>query len=445
VPLAASKFFKHHDHNTHKRPLKAVEIFNKGYEKVQQKYQLLLDGVVENPKIIVSLAIAAFCISMSLIPFLGNEFFPVTANKQFFIRMRAETGTRIELTNELSAHVSATIQKAFPKDNVKVILANIGVISSWAAAYSPNSASHDALLEIELADDSAINADVAILKLRPLLNQLYPGTQFSFSLIDPVSSALNYGALNPIDLRIVTTAGLEKGQEVAKDILFKVKSVAGIQDAFIEQKLDYPSIHIDVNREKSAYVGLAADDVIKNVVTALNSSVLFSPNFWDDPVSGNNYFIGAMYRESAIDSLQTIANIPLKSPKQNLSNEAILLRNVATLSQGTVPVEISHYNIKRTFDVYANVSGRDIGSVASDIDHILEQIKLPHGVSAQWGGSIASMRSSFGSMGVGLILALVLIFLLMVAQLKSFIDPLLILITIPMGFIGVVWMLFHYC
>jgi HAE1 family hydrophobic/amphiphilic exporter-1 len=183
--------------------------------------------------------------------------------------------------------------------------------------------------------------------------------------------------------------------------------------------------------------------VVKNIVTALNSSVLFSLNFWDDPVSGNNYFIGAMYPESQIDSKETISDIPVNPSGVKVgAGGQTLLRSIAGLSEGKIPVEISHYNIQRVFDIMASVTGRDIGSVASDIDRIVAQTKLPKQYSVQWGGSIQAMRSSFGSIGVGMILALVLIFLLMVAQFKSFIDPLLIMATVPLGFVGVFWMLF---
>jgi hydrophobic/amphiphilic exporter-1 (mainly G- bacteria), HAE1 family len=219
-----------------------------------------------------------------------------------------------------------------------------------------------------------------------------------------------------------------------------------VTDSFVEQELNYPSIHIEVDRTKAGYLGLNSNEIIKNIITALNSSVLFAPNFWDDPVSKNNYFIGAMFPEQNIDSREVIENIPLISknhPKFSVTGDSLnLLRSVAGFTDTTVPVEISHYNIQRVFDIMANVDGRDIGGVASDIDKITKKLNFPKGFSVQWQGQVKSMRESFGSMGVGLALSLVLIFLLMVAQLKSFVDPLLILATVPMGFIGVIWMLF---
>ena len=447
VPLAASKLFKAKASHGHQKQWKPVEIFNRKFLQFRRVYQVVLRGVIRKPKIMVAFSVAALLLSTLLVPMLGSEFFPVTDHGQFFIRMRAETGTRIEMTTDLVTQVSDRIRSLFPKDSVEIIMANTGVLPSWAAAYSPNSASHDSILEIEMSDQSPVGAKDAIRALRPALSESFSDVHFSYSLIDPVSSALNYGALNPIDLR-VGGPKLHEAQKIAQDLLDQVRGVRGITDSFVEQELNYPAIHIDVNRTKAAYLGLTADGVIKNIITALNSSVLFAPNFWDDPVSGNNYFIGAMYPESAIDSLDTIANIPI-NPSGSFKlfggtdkSEPSLLRNLATISSEKVPVEISHYNIQRSFDILANVTGRDIGSVSSDIDAILSKVNLPKGYSVHWGGSIEAMRASFGSMGVGMVLALVLIFLLMVAQLKSFIDPLLVLATIPMGFIGVFWMLF---
>ena len=442
VPLAASKFFKPHGHEAKK--LRVVELFDERFARLKASYGALLDRALAEPQLAVSLVAVVFVLSMLLAPFLGTEFFPVGDYGQFNIRVRAETGTRIELTADQVAQVSRSVRDLLPKDSVETVVANTGVLQSWAAAYSPNSASHDALLQVALKEHGAIGARKAIRILRPRLTQLFPTTHFSYSLIDPVSSALNYGALTPIDLRVVGP-DLDVGQKLAREVLAKVQAVRGVSDAAVEQTLDYPAIHIDVDRIKAGYLGLNADEVIKNIVTALNSSVLFALNFWDDPVTGNNYFIGAMYPESQIDSKETIANIPVNpsSPSPKGRAGVTLLRNVATLSDEKIPVEISHYNIQRVFDIQANVVGRDIGSVASEIDRILAGLKLPSKrYSVQWGGAVSAMRASFGNMGVGLVLALILIFLLMVAQLKSFLDPLLILGTVPMGLIGVMWMLF---
>jgi multidrug efflux pump subunit AcrB len=448
VPLLSAKLMKEKQGHVHAGPKyfgNAVKKFNEGFNKLKDVYyQQLLDRSLKEPKVIVSLSVGAFLLTLLLVPFLGEEFFPVTDHGQFYVRVRGENGTRIELMTQLVSDLSKDIRELLPKNSVDTVLGNTGVIPSWAAAYSPNSASHDSLLEVGLSEDSKISGNDAMKKLRHAFSEKYPNVRFSYSLIDPVSSALNYGALNSIDLRLVAP-DLEQGQKIATNLLEQVKRTDGIKDAFIEQELTYPAIHIQVDRTKSAYLGLTTDDVIKNVITALNSSVLFSPNFWDDPINGNNYFIGAMYPEKEIDSLDVIENIPIL-PRNSTSDAKrmapTLLRNLAQITPATLPVEISHYNIQRTFDIMANVEDRDVGSVANDIDKILAKVKLPKRYSVSFVGEVAAMRESFGNMGVGMALSLVLIFLLMVAQLKSFLDPLLILATVPMGFIGVIWILF---
>ena len=454
VPLLAVRLFKgkaDHHHQQHA----VVRRFNQGFDDLKARYTKLLDYSLKFPALIVTLCVGALLGSLLLVFALGTEFFPVTDHGQFFVRVRGPVGIRIELMSDKIVDISKSIHDLLPKDSVDIILANTGVLPSWAAAYSANSASHDSVLEVGLSEKSSISGDDAISILRDRFRSLYPDVGFSFSQIDSVASALNYGALSALDLRVFSP-NLEKGQGIARDLLAEVNEVRGITDAFIEQQLDYPALHIEVNRTKAAYMGLGADAVIKNIITALNSSVLFSPNFWDDPVSGNNYFIGAMYPEQQITSTETIKNIPLLSSAgvmKNLSRNPsepdltgtgaeTLLRNIATVSTAKLPVEITHYNIKRVFDIVANIKNRDIGSVANDIDKIVAKYKFPKGYKTQWVGQVDAMRASFGSMGVGMVLSLVLVFLLMVAQLKSFIDPLLIMATVPMGFIGVIWMLF---
>ena len=374
--------------------------------------------------------------------------------------MKAETGTRIEVMSKQVEEVSQSIHDLLPKDSVETVLANTGVIPSWAAAYSPNSASHDSLIEVGLSEHAHIGAIDAIHVLRRELTRAYPQTRFSYSLIDPVASALNYGGMSAIDLRLISPK-LEKGQEIALDLLSRVKEVHGVTDAFVEQELNYPAIHIDVDRTKAAYVGLNSDEVIKNIITALNSSVLFSPNFWDDPVSGNNYFIGAMYPEREITSRQLIENIPLlPSPSGMLTptqgpdlggswKSASGRTREPPCSAISRLFRIPSFRSRSRITTFSGSSTSWPTSTAAtsaaspaDIDSVLKKVTLPKGFSLRWAGQVDAMRASFGSMGVGMVLSLVLIFLLMVAQLKSLIDPLLILATVPMGFIGVIWMLF---
>ncbi len=441
VPLAASKFFKPHEttHHDDEHQWVAVRVFNKYYGILRDKYLALLDASLSKPHVLVAIVVMVLVVTLGLVPFLGSEFFPVTDHGQFFIRVRGVVGTRIERTIQMVAKVSSAIKEDLPKNSLDVILANSGVLPSWAAAYTPNSATHEALLEVQMKD--GYGAGPAIRILRRKLNVAFPSVRFSYTMIDPVASALNYGALSPIDLRVVGP-DYNESSKIAGHILNRMNRIRGITDSFIEQELNYPSLHIDVDRVKSAYLGLTADAVIKNVITALGSSVLFAPNFWDDPISGNNYYVGAIYPDNEITH-EVIANIPITPQKTILGkSQPTLLRNIATITPEIIPTQYTHIRLQRVMDVKANVVDRDIGSVASAVDKIVSHLKMPKQYTVEWGGAIQAMRASFGNMGGGMALSLVLIFLLMVAQLKSFIDPLLILATIPAAFIGVFWILF---
>jgi multidrug efflux pump subunit AcrB len=194
-----------------------------------------------------------------------------------------------------------------------------------------------------------------------------------------------------------------------------------------------------VDRVKAAYLGLTQEDVVKNVVTTLNSSINFAPAFWIDHRNGNHYFIGAQYRESAIRSLDTVEDIPITGPRQRMP---VMLKQIATFDRTTAPAEVDHHNITRVIDIYANVSGRDVGRTAADIERAIADIKPPEGYFVRMRGEVASMRESFAGLGFGLVMAVILVYLVMVVQFRSFIDPFIVMFAVPLGFIGVLLMLF---
>jgi len=211
----------------------------------------------------------------------------------------------------------------------------------------------------------------------------------------------------------------------------------------IQQKLDYPVFNIDVDRVKAAYLGLTQQDVVQNIVTALNSSVNFLPGFWIDEKNGNHYFLGAQYAEDLIRNVSTLEDIPLTDPSPGPSTprEPTLVKNIAKISRGVSPLEVEHRSITRVTDIYANVSGRDIASVADDIEKRLDGIQLPPGYRVVMRGEVESMRESFAGLGFGLLMAIALVYLVMVAQFRSFLDPLIVLVTVPLSLPGTIAML----
>jgi multidrug efflux pump subunit AcrB len=262
---------------------------------------------------------------------------------------------------------------------------------------------------------------------------------FAFDTGGLLSAALNFGLPSPIDIQVVGNS-LDVAQTIARDIEARVEKIPGTTDVRIQQKLDYPVFKVNVDRVKAAYLGLTAEDAVKNIVTALNSSVNFLPAFWIDERNGNHYFVGVQYAEDEIRDKSTLEDIPLTDPDQHggASREPALVKNLAQISRGVAPLEVEHRSITRVTDIYVNVSGRDMASVANDIQKGLGQLHLPAGYSAVMRGEIQSMRESFAGLGFGLLMAVALVYLVMVAQFRSFLDPLIILFAVPLGLIGVI-------
>jgi multidrug efflux pump subunit AcrB len=291
---------------------------------------------------------------------------------------------------------------------------------------------------VQLSQHRSQSASAYAKRLRRSLPQQLPGVQFAFDTGGLVSSALNFGLPSPIDIQ-VQGPSLETAFAIARLIREHVARVPGAVDVRIQQMLDYPALRLEVDRLRAAAIGLTQEAVVKNVVSALNSSVTFLPSYWLDERSGNHYFVGVTYREEDINSRETLEDIPLTDSGRPTP---VPLRNLATLKAAQAPVEVNHVNIRRVIDVYANVEGRDIGSVAREIQHLLDRLALPEGYQVTLAGEVASMQESFASLGFGLVLAVVLVYLLLVAQLRSFLDPFIIMFAVPMGFIGVLLMLF---
>jgi multidrug efflux pump subunit AcrB len=344
----------------------------------------------------------------------------------------------MEKAEAYARQVEKAVRRAIPASDLKMVVSNIGILYDWPAAYTPNAGPHDAFVLVQLQEHRHQSAQAYADLLRRALPEAVPGVQVAFDTGGLISSALNFGLPSPIDLQ-VEGPKLETAHQIAAVLKEHVARVPGAVDVRIQQSLDYPQIKLDVDRTRAAQVGLTQDEVVKNVVTALNSSTTFLPSFWIDEKTGNHYFIGATYREQDINSRQTLENIPITGSRQPTP---IPLRNLATMGTGKAPVEVNHVNIRRVTDVYANVRGRDIGSVAGDVQRILDRLQLPEGYTVTLRGEVSSMKESFASMGFGLFLAVILVYLVLVAQFRSFVDPFIIMFAVPMGLIGVLAMLF---
>ena len=391
---------------------------------------------------------------------LRREFFPEVDSGAFEIYARAPSGTRIEETEKKIAQVEQFVRQALGKD-LQIIISELGVVADLSAAYTPNAGPMDAVLKVQLTHERAQSAQEYVHRLRTGLNQdpRFRDLEFAFDAGGMIRSAMNEGKSSPINIRI-SGKDLRQARSIAEAIRREVVPIEGVVDARIIQRLDYPEYIIEVNRAKVADLKLNQAEVMKNVVAALNSSIQFhKKNFWIDPVSKNQYFVGVQYFEEDIDSVETLLDVPITGLGQD---QPIPLRNLATLRRSTVPTEITHNNLQATIDLTMGVSGRDLGHVADDVARVVGRFGVPQpdgswipydpqdhsgdrrlikGAMLELSGEYSRMQETFRSLGFGLILATLLIYFLMAALFKSYLTPLVILFAVPMGLVGVVVML----
>src|SRR5260370_29335503 len=329
-------------------------------ESLKDRYEVWLRRALTRRRVVLVAAGVAFALALALYPFLGKELFPPIDAGQFTILVRASSGTRIELSEALSAQVENAVREIIPVKDLSTIVSNSGVLYDWPAAYTPNAGSMDTFLNVQLTGNHGVSAQEYVRRLRQGLPGKFPGVSFAFDTGGLLSAALNFGLPSPIDIQ-VTGNSLEEAQKIAQQVKAEVLQVPGTADVRIQQKLDYPAFKVDVDRVKAAYLGLTQEDAVKNIVTALNSSVNFLPSFWIDERSGNHYFLGAQYPEDEIRDKATLENIPLTDPdpRGTQVGEPMLVRNVAAIRHAVAPLEVEHSGVARGTDVDANGAERN--------------------------------------------------------------------------------------
>jgi CzcA family heavy metal efflux pump len=443
VPVCAAKFFRARSKSKAGTTPGTAHDESGWFSAVRHNYARMLERVLRFRWLCLAGVAALFVVSMVLLHFIGTELFPQVDAGQFMIRMRATPGLRIERTEALATDVENFVRQTIPENERKMVIANIGVLYDWPAAYTPNSGSQDAFILVQLADHHKKSVFDYVEQLRQELPRQFAGTEFNFDTGGLLTAALNFGLPSPIDIQVEGNK-LEVGHDIAEKIKRFAQTIPGAADVRIEQRLDAPQISVDVDRVKASQLGISEETVVKNIVTALNSSINFAPSFWVDQNNGNHYFVGAQYREEDIKSLDTLLDIPITDKAQAVP---IPLRNAANIRYAAAPVEINHHNITRATDVFVNVRGRDVGSVAVDIEKYIRRIRgdryqVPEGYFIQMRGEVQSMRDSFKSLGFGFVLAIVLVYLVMVFQFRSFLDPFIVMFAVPLGMIGVAGILF---
>jgi multidrug efflux pump subunit AcrB len=392
---------------------------------------------------------------------LRREFFPEVDAGAFEIYVRAKPGTRIEETERRIAKVEQRVRDKIGKD-LEIIISELGVVADWSAAYTGNSGPMDAVMKIQLKHERHASAQEYAQLLRqsfasdsdPDVNEF----EYAFDAGGMIRSAMNEGKSTPINIRI-TGKSLTKAYGVAESIMGDVKQIKGVVDCRILQRLNYPEYIVDVDQAKAADLGLNQDDVMLNLIASLNSSIQFNKrNFWIDPISHNQYYVGVQYLEEDIESLDTLLDVVITSRTQKTS---IPLRNVATIRKAEIPAEVTHSDLQPTIDLTMGVHGRDLGHVAANVAKVIarhgvargksewqpydpkaKEPKLLEGSMITLSGEYSRMQDTFASMASGLVLASLLVYFLMVALFRSWLSPLVILSAVPVGLVGVVLMLY---
>jgi multidrug efflux pump subunit AcrB len=407
--------------------------FDAGFERLLDRYETLVLRVLRKPGKVLFVFALIFAASLLLYRTLGFSYFPQTDEGQFVLNIKAPSGTRLTVTEEDFARVEALIREVVEPRDLDVIVDNIGVDNGFTAAYTPNAAMHTGFIQVGLKPGHRIGSQEYIRTVRERLSNDLPELSAYFSTGNMVDSVVNMGSPAPIDIR-VSGKDLSTDNSIAHEIAAKLRHSPQIGDVFIPQDFDYPSLRIDVDRIHAAKLGLTEKEVLSNVITSLNSNQMIAPNLWIDPKNSNNYFLAVQYPDAQIKTVQDIEAIPLHA--EGIS-EPTRLGMVASVHPMLTPTEVDHAQIRRALDVYVRPATEDLGSAVDLVHQVIAEQKIPVNTSVSVNGSAETMKTSFRNFAVGLLLSVVLIYLVLVAQFRSFVDPLIILLALPPGIVGV--------
>src|SRR5467141_2552502 len=447
VPMMAKYLLRHDTPNTaeSRNPFVRMQVrFEEAFERLRERYHGLLEFCLHHRRTFL-VAFFSACVGslVLIIPWLGRDFFPTIDSGSFNLHMRAPTGLRIEETARLCDLVERSIRQHLPPGEISNIIDNIGLPYSGINTSYNNTGTVGTSDADILATFAVNNHKTAkyIHDLRISLAKEFPGVTFSFLPSDMVTQILNFGLPAPIDIQVVGN-NLEGNQQYANALLEQVKFVPGIADARIQQPFDEPYLHLTVDRTKAQQVGFNASSIAQNVLISLGGSFQTSPTFWVDPKNRVRYQIATQTPQYRVDTLQDLANMPITGPSP--SAPPSLLPSFASTQRGTGMAVVSHYNIQPVIDIFGAVQGRDLGGVSKDITRIIDQTRknLPRGSQVVMRGQVQTMRTSYVGLLSGLAFAIILVYLLIVVNFQSWLDPFIIICALPAARAGIAWLLF---
>ena len=407
--------------------------FNRKFHRMLDRYEATLSIGLLRPVATVLGITGLFVFSLALYPLIGKSYFPRTDPSQFVISVKAGSGTRLELTDGLVGQVEDIVRQVVPQKDLKIIVSNIGTTPGFNSILNPNSCPSTAVVQVGLNEGHKLSSFAYMNLVRERLLRDLPQVSAYFQTGGLVDAILNQGIPAPLDIQ-VSGMDLHGAHAIASQIAQQVRALPGVSDVLVPQDVDYPALKIDIDRERASELGLSAKEVLDSLITALTSNGMIAPSYWIDPKTGNNYLLTVQYPENYVKDLGALGSMPLRAP--NLKHPT-RLDSVVHISTVPSPTEVDHYQIRRTVDVYVAPAGEDLSHVYAGVQKIVAQTQLPPNMVVNVRGTVQAMRSSFQSFGLGLILSTVLVYLILVAQFRSFIDPLLILLAVPTGLAGV--------
>jgi hydrophobic/amphiphilic exporter-1 (mainly G- bacteria), HAE1 family len=411
--------------------------FNTRFESMLNHYDVTLQKGLDRPKVVVLGFVGVFLLCFLLYPLIGVAFYPRTDQGQFVVNVKSPTGTRIGVTDKYVKRVEDIVKQIVKPGDLHTIVSNIGVTPDFSALFTTNSAMHTAFVQVGLAQNHKVSSFKYMDEVRTKLSEQDPELRTYFQSGGLIDAVLNQGVPAPIDVQ-VSGMNLALVNKVALELQPKIKSLPDIADVYIPPDMDYPGLQLNVNRERAGELGLSTKEVVDNVITSLTSDVQISPSYWVDARTGNNYFVTVQYPDNRVQSIEDLKSMPLRATTLKFPT---YLDQVADIQPILTPTEVDHYQLERVIDLYIAPKGEDLGKPVKEISEVIAQTRHPSAIRIDVRGLVTTMQTSFKSFGIGLLMAVLLAYIILVAQFSSFVDPFLIILAVPTGLIGVIFVL----
>jgi multidrug efflux pump subunit AcrB len=444
VPLYCSKFIRLSDddeaHGGTRPPSRFRRFeakFNAQFRRMLDYYEVQVTRAMKRPGRTAGFILGGVAVVLiGLFPILGRAYFPRTDPGQFVINIKCPSGTRIELSNQYVAQVENEIRKVISSDDLGMIVSNIGITPDLSSIYTSNSAMDTAFVQVSLKEGHNVGSYAYMEKVRRKLATDMPELTTYLQAGGLVDSVINQGMPAPIDIQ-VNGNDLDQSFAIALQIANQARRLRSVSDVLIPQDLRYPGLELNIDRERASLIHITPKEVVDNVITAMSSNGMIAPSYWIDPKTGNNYMLTVQYFDQKIAnmSLDDFKQIPLRASD---ATNYTPLQSVADIKEINTPTEVDHYQLRRVIDVYVMPASETLVGVSHDVNKILEGISKPKNVRIEVRGAVVRMNQSFTRFAIGLLLSIVLVYLILMAQFTSFVDPFIILMAIPPGLAGVV-------